>query len=389
MKRRLKSPAKRVAAVIGFLACASSAAAADEPAPARHPWSWSIVYKADVLGSTAPGGFAAMDNLDGQVDMDAAVLWGWDDTTLHGEFLANHGGKLNRRVGTLQGLSNIEVSQNSGRLYATWIEHQFKSTQTRVLVGLYDVNSEFYATDASGMLINPSFGIGIDFSQTGQNGPSIFPNLGLGVRIRQPVGEGGYFQLAALDGAPGDPDHPGRTVVRLRRSDGALLVAEGGWQQPGESGSRPGHWGVGLWQYTRPAPAIAGGPPQRNQGVYALAQGLLTKSGGGRSTGFVRAGAARRDVNSVDGALDAGVLVASPLGERGPRALTAGVAIAHLGHPADPSFRHETTFEIDARWQPWPILAVQPSFQWICHPNGRAGSAAVAGLRVEWTLEPK
>jgi porin len=370
----------------------AAADASGSPAAPR-PWTWSVVYKADVLAASAPRAFASMDNLNAQVDVDGAALLGWDDTAIHGELLANHGSKLNRRVGTTQGISNIEVVQNSVRLYATWIEHQLKATKTRVLVGLYDLNSEFYATDASGMLIHPSFGIGIDFSQSGRNGPSIFPNLGLGVRVRQPIGQGGYLQVAAIDGVPGDPDHPGRTAVRLGRSDGALLVGEAGWQQPGESGPGPGHWGIGIWQYTRASDRADDAPAQRNQGVYAVAQSLLGGSGAGRTTGFVRAGAANRRVNGVDLAMDAGMLIATPFGARGPRAMTAGVAIARFSSsssaPVRTRLRSEVALEVDARWQSFPNVALQPLLQWVLHPGGRSGSAAIAGLRMEWVLEPK
>ena len=375
-----------------FLHLTPGVAAVDQdgsnsPVAAPRPWTWSVIYKADVLGSNSPRTLAAMDNLNAQVDIDAAALFGWDDTALHGELLSNHGSKLNRRVGTVQGISNIEVAQNSARLYATWIEHQFKATKMRALVGLYDLNSEFYATDASGMLIHPSFGIGIDFSQSGRNGPSIFPNLGLGVRIRQPIGQGGYVQAAVLDGTPGDPNNPGRTSISFGRSDGALLVGEVGWQQSDDSGPRPGHWGVGVWQYTREGSATDGGSPQRNHGVYALAQGLLGGSGAGRAVGFVRAGAASRRVNSVDLAFDGGVMVNSPWGPHGPRALTAGVAVARFAS-ASPS-RAEVALEIDARWQPLANVAFQPVLQWVLHPSGQDRRAVIAGFRMEWVLEPK
>ena len=373
-------------------AAAADSSLVDSPAAPR-PWTWSVVYKADVLGADAPRTIAALDNLNAQLDIDASALFGWNDTALHGELLSNHGSKPNRRVGTAQGISNIEVVKSSVRLYATWIEHQFEATKTRVLVGLYDLNSEFYATDASGMLIHPSFGIGIDFSQSGRNGPSIFPNLGLGVRLRQPIGQGGYLQLATLDGVPGDPDHPGRTAVRLSRPEGALLVAEAGWQQQDEVGPRPGHWGIGAWQYTRKSDAPGGGAPQRNQGMYAVGQSLLLGSGAGRTTGFVRAGAANRRVNGIDLALDTGLLIATPFGVHGPRALTAGVAIARFSKPpnaAEPMpLRSEVALEVDARWQPLPNLALQPLLQWVRHPGGRGGSAAIAGVRLEWVLEPK
>ena len=358
-----------------------------------RPWSWSIVYKADVLGAGSPRAIAAIDNLSTQVDLDGAALLGWNDTAIHGELLSNHGSKLNRRVGTTQGISNIEVAQNSARLYATWIEHQIEATKTRVLVGLYDLNSEFYATDASGLLIHPSFGIGIDFSQSGRNGPSIFPNLGLGVRIRQPMGRGGYLQVAAIDGVPGDPAHPGRTVVRLGRSDGALLVGEAGWQQPQDPGPGTGHLGLGVWQYTRPSDIVEGGPARKSEGIYVLAQGSLGRSGASRTIGFVRAGAANRDLNSVGLALDAGVLVAVPFGARGPRSISAGMAIARFSQPpavADRTpLRSEMALEVDARWQLSAKLALQPLMQWVLHPGGSGGAAAIAGLRIEWLLEPK
>lgn len=387
----------RVAIAIVFSDLTPGVAAADPggggPPAAPRPWTWSVVYKADVLGADSPRAIAAMDNLNVQVDIDAAAVFGWNDTVLHGELLSNHGSKLNRRVGTAQGISNIEVTQSSARLYATWIEHQFKATKTRVVVGLYDVNSEFYATDASSMLIHPSFGIGIDFSQSGRNGPSIFPNLGFGVRLRQPIGQGGYLQVAALDGVPGDPDHPGRTVVRLSRSEGALLVAEAGWHQPGEAGPRPGHWGIGAWQYTRKSDAVDGGATQRNQGVYVVAQSLLGGSGAGRTAGFVRAGAANRSVNGIDLALDAGILITTPIGTHGPRAVTAGVAIARFSNssnaPKRVHLRHEVALEVDARWQPLPNFALQPSLQWVLHPGGRGGSTAIAGVRLGWALESK
>jgi len=336
-----------------------------------------------------------MDNLNIQVDIDAAALFGWNDTALHGELLSNHGSKLNRRVGTAQGISNIEVTQSSVRLYAIWIEQHFKATKTRVLFGLYDLNSEFYATDASGMLIHPSFGIGIDFSQSGRNGPSIFPNLGLGVRLRQPIGQGGYLQVAALDGVPGDPDHPGRTLVRLSRSEGALLVAEAGWQQPGKVDPRPGHWGIGVWQYTGKSDVVDGGASQRNRGAYAIAQSLLGggEGDGGRTTVFVRAGAASRSVNNIDLALNAGLLIATPFGANGPRAMTAGVAVARFSRSWNAvdqiPRRHEVALVVDARWQLLPNVALQPLLQWVAHPGGRGGSAAIAGARLEWVLKPK
>ena len=375
------------------LAAACASARADDAPAAAKDWSWGSIYKADLLhGRSTDSGIG---NLGLRVNADAGALLGWDDTTLHAELLWNHGGKPNRRIGTTQGISNLEVAQSAARVYASWIEHEYKGSGTRVLFGLYDLNSEFYSTDASGLLIHPSFGIGIDFSQSGRNGPSIFPNLGLGLRVQQPLGGNFYLQGAVIDGVPGDPQSPGRTVVRLSRNDGALLVAELGWQDRDGDGQKPGRRGFGVWHYTQPSDRIDGTGRARNQGVYALAQAVLVEHGTGRTTGFMRAGAANRRVNAVDLAFDAGMLVDRPLGKDGPAAFTAGIALARFGRAyraaqADAGVSaasNETAFELGARWQLLPTLVLQPLLQRVWHVASRGGAhATLVGLRFEWAL---
>jgi len=357
-------------------------------------WSWDGIYKADLLHSKTASG--AVGNLGLRATGDAGALLGWDDTTLHAELLWNHGSKPNRRIGTTQGVSNLEVTENAVRIYASWMEHEFKASGTSLLFGLYDLNSEFYANDASGLLIHPSFGIGIDFSQSGRNGPSIFPNLGLALRAKQQIGSGYYLQAALIDGVPGDPDHPGRTTVHLSRDDGALLVAEFGWQEHGEEGPKPGHWGIGTWRYTRRSERIDGSGSESNQGAYALAQGVLFDTGNSRTTGFIRAGIANRRVNAVDLGADAGVLVERPFGKDGPSALTAGIAVARFGRAQRARVAasegvagalHETALEVGARWQLSAALALQPLVQHVWNPGGRRGAnETIAGLRLEWSF---
>ena len=377
--------------IVAALAAASIHSRAEESTPV---WSWDGVYKADLLhGKTTDG---AVGNLGLRATADAGALFGWDDTTLHAELLWNHGSKPNRHIGTTQGISNLEVAESAARIYATWIQHEYKASGTSVLFGLYDLNSEFYSTDASGLLIHPSFGIGIDFSQSGRNGPSIFPNLGLALRAKQQLGGGYYLQGALIDGVPGDPDHPGRTTVRLSRDDGALLVAEFGWQDRDDDGPKPGHWGIGSWRYTQRTDRIDGSGSEANQGVYALAQGVLFDAGQTRTTGFVRAGVANRRVNVVDLGFDAGVLVEHPFGKDGPAALTAGVAVARYGRAhrnavlAGEGFAlstHETALEVGARWQLSPALALQPLLQHVWNAGGRrSAKETIAGVRLECTF---
>ena len=382
------------ALIAGALASWTIHSRAAEAAPA---WTWDGIYKVDLLQSGTTRG--AIGNLGLRATADAGALFGWDDTTLHAELLWNHGSKPNRRIGTTQGISNLEVAESAARIYATWIQHEYKASGTSVLFGLYDLNSEFYATDASGLLIHPSFGIGIDFSQSGRNGPSIFPNLGLALRAKQQLGSGGYYlQGALIDGVPGDPEHPGRTTIRLSRNDGALLVAEFGWQERGDEGPKPGHWGIGSWRYTQRTDRVggSGSGSERNQGVYALAQGVLIEAEHGRTTVFARAGAANRRINAVDLGMEAGVLVDRPFGKDGPSALTAGIAVARYGrahrHAAQAATgvalaAHETALEVGARWQLSPALALQPLLQQVWNTGGRrAAKETMAGLRLEWSF---
>ena len=297
-KRRATALAALLAGAWAGAMLAPSARASEPPAtaptaPTPAPWQLAGTYKADWLHASAPRLHTALGNGVLRLDVDAAALLGWPGTQLHTELLLNDGGKPNRRVGTVQGISNIEVTRNAVQWYATWIAFDVPATGTHLLFGLFDLNSEFYATDASALLIHPSFGIGIDASQSGRNGPSIFPNLGLSLRLRQPLGDGHYLQAALIDGVPGDPDRPGRTVVHLRHNDGALGVAEAGWQAPGGGG--PGHWGVGVWQYSQRSPAIDGASPARSHGVYGIAQGALFA----QTVAFVRAGGASRQAGAV------------------------------------------------------------------------------------------
>jgi porin len=278
------------------------------------------------------------------------------------------------------------------RLYATWLQ-QALADGTSLRVGLQDLNNEFYATEASSALIHPAFGIGSEFAQTGRNGPSIFPVLSMGVRLRTQATSGWYGQAALLDAIPGDPAHPGRTVVRLSGEDGTLLVAEGGWQAPGAAGERTRRWGLGAWTYSRRVPRIEGGGRARNAGVYAIAEGPLPGAPPTVS-GFVRAGLAEPRVNAVDAAFDAGVSIDRPWGERGP-SFIAGIAASRLGadhrHAAATAGatlpRDEIAIEVGLPWRLGGGLTVQPLVQHVRHAAGRPGAPAAATLLgVRWIV---
>ena len=131
---------------------------------------FDVVYKADVI-SVLSGGLqrttTALGNLDLKLTVDAEKLFGWQGARFFLYGLADHGGKPNaHNVGSAQGIDNIEVSTNTAKLYQAWVEKNFWEGRASVLVGLYDLNSEFYVSDTASLFLNPSPGIGPDFQRS-------------------------------------------------------------------------------------------------------------------------------------------------------------------------------------------------------------------------------
>ena len=358
--------------------------------PDAPPWRANVVYKLDLLRLDRPRYTTGVGDLEAVLDLDAEQLFGWSATTLRLHALSNQGGQPGARLATLGGLSNLEVVKRSARLYAAWLSKDV-APGWNGLVGLYDLNSEFYVTDASSLLVHPAFGVGTEFGLSGRNGPSIFPNLSFGIRVRLQGDSGSYAQTALLDGVPGDPNHPGRTVVRLRRGDGVLAVGEAGWRDA-DAGS---HWAVGAWGYSRTAPRIDGPGDRRSAGAYVLAQQLVAAGPAARTTAFVRAGVAEAAVNAVAFAAEAGVLFDKPFGAAGPAALSAGLATARpsgaqrrlASRAGEDLAGSETVLEVGVRWTIGRHWVVQPLWQHVWRPGARRGErAAVVGARLEWAL---
>lgn len=381
-----------VSTAIGLLAAPAWA----EDAEAQGAWTHEIVYTADVAGAlSGPGGPAGrfLDNLDVIVDGDLEAAFGWKGARAHLYLLNNSGGAPNDVVGTLQGIDNIEVSRPRARLYELWLEQSFADDRAALLVGLYDLNSEFYATDASDLLINPSFGIGSEFASTGPNGPSIFPSTAAAARLR--VGgrdEGFAFQAAVLNaeaGAVGDPGGPDMGLDR-----GALVIGEAGWRGPVRLAA-------GAWAYTERQDDIrdvtaAGAPERRNaRGGYALAEGRFAGTDERGASAFLRVGLADGDTTPFTGGWQAGVKLTGVFEGRPDSAFSAGVQQAFLSRKARASGRdegldlgrHESGLEFTYA-DTFGRLTVQPDVQVIFRPGGEKGrdAAIVGALRLSIDL---
>jgi len=373
-----------------------------EAGPEERAFSWGLVYKGTLMG-VASGGVDKVTTYHGNLDLTLSVdgekALGWPGSTFFVHVLNDHGGKLNETVDSIQGVDNIEVSDNATRLYQLWVEQRLANDRFSALVGLYDINSEFYVTDAAGVFLNPSFGIGPDIAQTGENGPSIFPVASLGLRLKLNPTENTYLQLAVLDGVPGDPDHPKRTAVNLESGDGLLWIAEAGTGLD-ITGLGGGKLAVGAWGYTEKVDDVlrtdgAGDPRQvRNQGAYVLFDQPLYRAGSDGARGldaFVRVGLADDDANAVDLGWQAGATYTGPFAARPQDVLALGVTYAGLGNPyresvraaGDPDPRDEWIIELTYRAQINEHFALQPDVQYIRHSDPSVEHVTVIGLRGE------
>ncbi|MFY7852321.1 MAG: carbohydrate porin, partial [Brevundimonas sp.] len=292
-------------------------------------------------------------------------------------------------------VDNIEVGLQAVRLYELWVDAPV-GEHLSILAGLYDLNSEFYATESAGLLIAPPFGIGSELASTGVNGPSIFPSTALALRVNL-TGEAGYVRAAALNArasVPGDPDG-----VDTDFEDGALVIAEAGRR------SGAGSLALGLWRYSHEQDDLrdltpGGDPVQRTaQGAYLLAERVMLGDDDGRKvTGFVRLGVSDRRTSPFSGGWQAGVLVERVFAGRPDSALSVGLQQGLLSSrgqdliaaggvdPADA----ESGIEITYSDRLTDRVTLQPDLQVIFDPGGdrAADPRVVFGLRLTIDLLP-
>jgi porin len=367
------------------------------PAHSQDAFEFSVVETVDtVFISSADGGSDVflLDNLDLVADIDLDALLGWSGGTAHVHVLNNLGGVPNDRAATLQGVNNIEVASQRLRLFEAWFEQRL-GARTSVRLGLYDLNSEFYANDAAGLLIAPAFGVGSEIAATGANGPSIFPSTALAVRIdRQLDDKGSYARLAVLNAAAGTLGDP--QGIDLSFDSGALVIGEVGIANAG------GKLGVGGWGYTDrhddiDATDAAGDPVQRMAwGVYAIGEvQLRDREDAAGIAAFARVGVSDGQTTPFRGGWQAGLLVTRLIPGRADSQISFGVNQAYLSHgyrrqldaAGIDSVAAETAFELTFSDRLTPWLSVQPDLQLVIDPAGERGRdpVLVAGLRT--TLE--
>ena len=371
-----------------------------------------VGYKADLLRNMSGGiekGGQPMSHIEIKLNADFEKLAGWSGATGYVHFIQDHGGKTNtQQVGSLTGVSNIEVPVNTNRLFHAWLQQQFADGRGAVLAGLYPIDSEFATIDSGSVFVQPPYGASADIALT--RGPSIFNNSAFGFRARWlSADRSAYVMGAVLDGIPGDPANPRGTHIQFNKGDGIHTIVEIGLK-PGdarspdkEAAAATEHiekYAAGLWRYsshvadqldTHPD----GSPINRlSWGWYALAEKTLHQEGGGRDVaGFVRISGTDGDSTAIKQAINVGFRVKALLPGRGEDVFGLAYTRASLSSKwrsaqlalGTPTSAVEDAWEMTYRIQAAKWLAVQPLIQRINHPGGDASRAAatILGARIE------
>lgn len=366
-----------------LLASPAPAVAQDSPSPDPSPSLTASARATLDLWDVAAGGVRRGAVALSKVQVSATARGdriGDAGGALHVQLFRTDGASLSARVGDIQTVSNIEAPAVT-RLFEAWVEqHLGRHGAVAVRAGLMDLNADFDPLETSALFINSSHGIGPDIARSGRNGPSIFPNSALGFRAEWQASERVTLRAAAFNGVPGDPARPRAfAVVRLRPSDGALLIGQADYRFP-----RDVKLELGAWGYTSAAASDTVGPARtRDRGGFASLEGPLSA----RWSAWLRAGFARADAQSVSGYLGGGAILKGLLRGRGEDRL--GLAVAHA--IVSPTARRsdglpgaETSVEATYEARVGRFFAIQPDAQWVRHPAAASGirNALVVGLRL-------
>ncbi len=368
---------------------AHRADAQDAPAP-FHVAAFDV---GDVLGNAAGGlrtGARVLDKLDLTASYLAEAdgpLSGWSAfADLQWTDAVDFNGTL---AGSLQGVSNIDAPSGV-RLLDAWVARDFGGVGG-IKAGIVDLNSEFDVQTTGALFLNPSHGIGPDFSQSGENGPSIFPSTGLGIIAWWLPGAHWQLKAGLFEGISGDPAHPGRESIALTAREGVLIVVEA-------RNHVTEHFvlGAGAWVYTAAFDTFGGGRSHANSGVYAIADGKLIAVDGHDDQGlsaWLRAGVANAATNPVQAYVGGGIVYTGILADGDQAGFAAGSVM--LGAPArdaamragQPLGSGETTLEATYSVPVTDWLTVQPDLQYVISPGAdpTLGDALVIGSRATLT----
>ncbi len=268
-----------------------------------------VIYKGEVWSNLSGGlekGSVLLDNTDIILDLDLDKSLGLNGTSFILQFLGNSGRLPCEYVGVQQGISNIETIP-TWKIFQMYIEQKLFDEKLSIILGMFDLNSEFDARESSSIFLNPSHGIGPDFAKSGLNGPSIFPTTSIALKLGYEFDSGYFLKWAVFDGVPGNPDNPYGTHIFLSGNDGILFTAETGYAVKKED-MLISKFSVGSWIYSSDFDEnIAGNigvenrSTGKNYGLYLNWEHRFNEtSAGSCAMYFLRVGMANKKINPID-----------------------------------------------------------------------------------------
>lgn len=400
MSRYPKVPMLRL---FGILICVAGHALADESEHLFGNWG-GLLPKLEESGVTlesiltndlvgvASGGKKRNIKVVGDYDLTATVdsekAGLWSDGTFFFYFLGSYGGDPSVMVGDYQWTSNIEA-YSTAKLNEAWYDHKLLDGKASFLVGLHDMNSEFYTLDHAATLLNSSFGMGTDVTQVIS---SIWSTTALGARLSITPTDNSYFLTAVYDGVPGDPKHPHGTQIKFDSGDGVYWISELGLHSA--EGEPLYKLASGAWYQTTEFEDFAGHERDRNGGLYIIGEAtILPEDDSARGLGvFFQVGLPKEDRNQIGRYVGAGLTYTGLIPCRDEDVLSIGVARAQNSG----DFRElnleaataETAFELTYRVKVLPYLALQPDIQIVRNPgpDKMIQDAIIVGMRFELAM---
>lgn len=407
----------RYTVFLSFLPVILFAQASDEAE--KDPFKVNVAYTGEFWGNISGGnntGTTYLDNIDVNLEINFGALpLGLRGTTVYVYGLGNQGGSISELAGDLQGISNIET-ENSWRIFEVWAQKKFFLANSSILVGLYDVNSEFNVLNSSLLFLNSSHGLDPTLALSGVLGPSTFPYTSLAGRVKvNPVG-GWVFQAAVLDGIPSNPANPTGTKVFFRERDGLFFMAEVGFYSVEDTELQmrnrtvrlqnllgrgadgiANKFAVGAWAYSKKREGWQPDEDEfRDMGVYSLGEYRIYNESEDINQGltvFGRLGLANEKVNRLTGYIGGGLVYRGLLKGRGRDDF--GLAIAHVinsSHFRDQSAissaqkpeKAETNIELTYLTVLTSSVSLQGNVQYIINPgmNPVLDNALTAGVRL-------
>ena len=321
-----------------------------------------------------------------------------------------HGSRPSVLVGDAQGVSNIDGPTGT-QVEEFWVQYNTLDRRLSTLLGIYDLNSEFYRTIAGGLFQNSAFGIGPEFGQSGIEGPSIFPRTSAGLRLAIKPTDNMVLRAAVLDGVP--VARPDGSRGLFHSGDGLLIVAEAAWLSRAsverELKSRRDLIGrqsslapyeskiaIGTWRYTSrfddlSASTSTGEPIRRrgSAGVYAVGEMPLFEDRDSirKLAAFGQLGFADPRTNRFSSYVGAGLVGSGWVPQRAADEFGLSFARSNNGSHYLKSMNGavarnaETTFEATYLVKVSDHLTVQPDLQYVVHPN------TAPALRNAWVFQ--